>query len=135
MNRKLKQQLKQAFEAPEPKRKQQFLQQIEQYHQKEQTKVSFWNFFSQKWVWATSFSAVLILVSMFGKVPMIEFDSKPKQCSCHTLVYMGENHLYSYSKCITCGEVKGKIELVASSELEFFVAEEVLQSNIEIKLR
>lgn len=135
MNRKLKQQLKQAFEAPEPKRKQQFLQQIEQYNQKERTKLSFWSFFGQKWVWATSFSVVLILVSLFGKVPMIEFDSKPKQCSCHTFVSMGGNELYSYSKCIICGEVKGKIELVASSEMEFCVAEEVVQSNIEIKLR
>ena len=91
--------------------------------------------FSKKWIWAISFSAGLIVVSLFGKVPTIEFDSKPKQCSCHIFVSMGGNQLYSYSKCIICGEVKGRIEIVASSEMEFCVVEEVVQSNIEIKLR
>ena len=140
MNRKLKQQLKLAFEAPKPKRKQEFLEQIEKYNQKERTNLSVWRFFGQKWVWATSFSAVLILVSMFGKVSTIESDFESKQCPCHIWVYIGEKditqaQLYSYSKCITCGEIKSRVEIVTFQEMEVCVAEEVLQPNIEIKLR
>ena len=140
MNRKLRQQLKLAFEAPKPKRKQQFLEQIEKYNQEERTNVSFLRLFGQKWVWATSFSIILVLVSMFRNVSTIELDSEPKQCPCHIWVYVGEKDmtqakLYSYSKCITCGEVRSRVEVVIAKETEFYVAEEVLQPDIEIKLR
>ena len=140
MNRKLKQQLKQAFEAPEPKRKQQFLEQIQKQTEGKGSSFCYFKAFSHRWIWATSLSIGLILVSMFIKVPTIEFDSKQKQCPCHIWVYIGEKditqtHLYSYSKCITCGEVKSRVEIVVSKEIEFCVAEEVLQPDIEIKLR
>ena len=154
MNRKLKQQLKLAFEAPKPKRKQEFLEQIEKYNQKQRTNVSFWKNFGQKWVWATSFSIILVLVSMSGKVSTIEFDSNQKQCPCHSWV-ITKTQLYSYSKCITCGEVKSKVEIVTFQENEFCgsksssdgveivafqdkkfcVAEEVLRPENEVKLR
>ena len=140
MNRKLKQQLKEAFEAPEPKRKQQFLAQIEKQISSEQPTGFFLRLFRPKWICATSFSIGSILVTIFVKSPTIELDSKQKQCSCNNLVYLSEEHitqthLYYYSKCIICGEVKSRVEIVVSKEEEFCVAEEVLQPNIEIKLR
>ena len=140
MNRKLKQQLKLAFEAPEPKRKQQFLEQIEKYNQKERTNLSFLRLFGQKWIWATSFSIILVLVSMLGNVSTIELNSESKQCPCHIWVSVGEKdieqtRLYSYLKCLTCGEIKGSVEVVIAKEKEFCVAEEGIQPNIEIKLR
>ena len=141
MNRNLKEQLKLAFEAPKPKRKQQFLDQIEKYNQKERTNLSFRRIFGQKWVWATSFSIMLLLVSMFGKqISTIEVDSKLTHCPCHIWTSIEEKDItqtqrYSYSRCITCGEVRSKVEIIAYQEKKFCVAEEVLQPNIEIKLR
>ncbi len=140
MNRKLKQQLKEAFEAPEPKRKQQFLAQIEKQTSKEQPKGFFLRLFNPKWICATSFSIGLILVTIFIKPPTIELDFRQKQCSCNNSVYIAEEnitktHLYSYSKCIICGEVKSRVEIVVSKETEFCAAEEILQPNVEIKLR
>ena len=140
MNKKLKQQLKLAFEAPQPKRKQEFLEQIQKQTQEQKSSFRYLKIFGQRWIWATSFSIGLILISMFVKVPTIEFDSEPKQCPCHIWIYIDEKSitetkLYSYSKCITCGEIKTRIEIVSFSEEEFCFEEERSLSDIEIKLR
>ena len=101
MNPKLKQQLKAAYEAPKPERKQEFLQQIQKKTEREPSSLWFFNFFDKKWVWITSLSIVLLLVSVFLKVPTMGYDTQQEDCS-HVWMCLQEECITKVTSCFVC---------------------------------
>lgn len=129
MNPNLKRQLKAVYEPPKPKRKQEFLQQIQPLIVKKQNSFVAFPLFHQKWVWVTSFSIILIIGSIFVKVPTVEYDTEETMYCNHIWVYNDQERItetkdYVYLKCMNCGMLKKTIKQISFSKEEFYLVEE-----------
>lgn len=129
MNQKLKQQLKMAYEAPPPKRKQEFLQQIGKQTLSERIFLG-WNIlYSHKWVWVTSLGILLIVMGINIKLPTIENDFESVGCSSHIWICTDERCISPTQTCFklecrNCSEVKTTIETIIYSDEEVYFSDQ-----------